>query len=80
MEKEVHEINAATKRKNADDDEEDDEEDDSGNWKRQRKTEYPVAYDFQTICLFCLEFVNKYKKCVLLIPSVSLIRENSIGA
>ena len=46
MEKEVHEINAATKRKNADDDEEDDEEDDSGNWKRQRKTEYPVAYDF----------------------------------
>ena len=44
--KEAHENNTATKRKNADDDEEDDEEDDSGNWKRQRKTEYPVAYDF----------------------------------
>jgi len=45
-EKEDQENNAATKRKNGDDDEEEDEEDDSGNWKRQRKTEYPVAYDF----------------------------------
>ena len=33
---------------NLDDDNEDDdeEEDDTGNWKRQKKTEYPVAYDF----------------------------------
>ena len=33
---------------NLDNDNEDDdeEEDDTGNWKRQKKTEYPVAYDF----------------------------------
>ena len=43
-----------------------DKEDYSGNWKWQRKTEYPVAYDFKTICFFCLKFVNKCKKCVLL--------------
>ena len=34
----------ATKRKTGEEDEED--EDDSGNWKRQRKSEYPVAYEF----------------------------------
>ena len=28
------------------DEDEDDDEDDSGNWKRQRKNEYPVAYVF----------------------------------
>ena len=26
--------------------EQSEEEDDSGNWKRQRKNEYPVAYEF----------------------------------
>lgn len=40
------EMEATTKRKPSDDDEEEDEEDDSGNWKRNRKNEYPVAYDF----------------------------------
>ena len=25
--------------------------------------------------MFCLEFINKYKKCVLLIPSVCIWRE-----
>ena len=29
-----------------DNEEDDEEEDDTGNWKRQKKTEYPVAYDF----------------------------------
>lgn len=41
-------ISKPSKRKSSDDDEEEEEEeeDDSGNWKRNRKNEYPVAYDF----------------------------------
>lgn len=44
MEKEQE--NTAMKRKNNDNEDDDEEEDDTGNWKRQKKTEYPVAYDF----------------------------------
>jgi len=44
--KEKEQENTAMKRKNDDNEDDDDEEDDTGNWKRQKKTEYPVAYDF----------------------------------
>ena len=44
--KEKEQENTAMKRKNNDNEDDDEEEDDTGNWKRQKKTEYPIAYDF----------------------------------
>ena len=64
-----------------------DKEDYSGNWKWQRKTEYPVAYDFKTICfsasnllinaksvccLCLLKLIIKTLKCVSIIREIRI--------
>ena len=47
---------------NNDEDEDDQDEDDSGNWKRQRKNEYPVAYVFWTnIVKLAIFLVNTHE-------------------